>query len=443
MQTPWAILLCKFKDDPAPDPVWPKSRYEELFTSAGSGKSNLVDYFRDMSSGRVDLSGSQVFGPLTIDKNRADYKGRDSRNDLLQWARDAAIADKVKVGDFFSVAVIMLNPTDMFGGPNGCCLDDGRDPGNGMSSLSPSFAGQEMGHVYGLDHSRADGSAADYMDNWDVMSTASNCWMFPHPDFNELDKRANPIFLAGPGLNAPNMWSMGWLVMTRVWNADSEHFGTTVQLRPLHHPELPGYLAARIGTLFFEFRVKSGWDRAIPEAVVLVHDFNDGHSYIYRDNAGNQGFTAGSVLEVGDPSDPLGSYLKVTVSAIDSANQIATLNVVRKRDRHPKIGIQIALEAFGSDAGGFYVIGGKLKKVPPWSPLYAMIEHIDQIQDSGSITARGGRRLVQADAFERIAQLAGEQLTRLQSFRSPAPPEISQKARSGGSPRKARKPKRK
>jgi len=51
MQTPWAILLCKFKDDQS-EP-YTKQRYEELFTSSGSGKLNMVDYFREISHGML------------------------------------------------------------------------------------------------------------------------------------------------------------------------------------------------------------------------------------------------------------------------------------------------------------------------------------------------------------------------------------------------------
>src|SRR5690348_7359224 len=94
-----------------------------------------------------------------------------------------------------------------------------------------------MGHGYGLDHSRQDGSAADYMDRWDTMSTWDSCFMAPHQDY----------VLIGPGLNAANMAGRGWLDGQRVWSSGSTSFSTTIQLRPLHRRDLPGFLAARLG----------------------------------------------------------------------------------------------------------------------------------------------------------------------------------------------------
>ena len=218
IQSPWAVLLCKFKDDDS-EP-YGRQRYEDLFTSSGVGKLNMVDFFRDMSHGVLDLSGSQVFGWYTLDKNRSEYTGSgvnpQGRNDLIAWARQAAIDDLTKHGPFFSVVVCMNVSTDLFGGGSGVVCHDDRAPGNGMSSLSPSLLGQEMGHVYGLNHSRADGSTADYMDPWDVMSTANTTRMAPHPHFTDLDVRGNPIFRAGPGLNAANMWGRSWLDESRV-----------------------------------------------------------------------------------------------------------------------------------------------------------------------------------------------------------------------------------
>ena len=55
-------------------------------------------------------------------------------------------------------------------------------------SLSPSPLGQEMGHGYGLDHARQEGSDTDYMDPWDVMSVFDSAVMTPNaeiPDYSE------------------------------------------------------------------------------------------------------------------------------------------------------------------------------------------------------------------------------------------------------------------
>ena len=75
--SPWAILLCKFQDNDT-EP-YDRQRYLELFTSAGIGKFGMVDYFADISHGLIDISGSQVFGWFTLDKNRNEYLGLKTR----------------------------------------------------------------------------------------------------------------------------------------------------------------------------------------------------------------------------------------------------------------------------------------------------------------------------------------------------------------------------
>src|SRR6476661_10254501 len=193
--SPWAILLCKFQDNDA-EP-YDRQRYLELFTSEGIGKFGMVDYFTDISHGLIDIGGSQVFGWFTLDKNRDEYLGLKSRNDIRNWARQAATAAGVNLAPFYSVVVVLNVPTDLFGSRDGVVCDDGRLAENGMSGLSPSFLGQEMLHGYNLGHARSDGSLDDYTDEYDIMSTARSS-MTPHPVFTELDQRANPVFLMGP-----------------------------------------------------------------------------------------------------------------------------------------------------------------------------------------------------------------------------------------------------
>src|SRR5215212_3775055 len=142
-QTPWAILLCKFKDNVTAEP-FTQQRFEELFTSSGAGKFNMLDFFQDMSHGLLDLSGSQVFGWFTLNKNSSEYTGSGAnlqgRRDLITWARQAAIDKKVDLSKFFSVVVFMNVSTDLFGGPAGVVCHPDQAP-NGMSSLSPSILG--------------------------------------------------------------------------------------------------------------------------------------------------------------------------------------------------------------------------------------------------------------------------------------------------------------
>src|SRR5207245_10596279 len=94
----------------------------------------------------------------------------------------------------------------------------------GLGAVQPARVGQEMGHGYGLVHSRVDGSTADYQDPWDTMSTWNSCYSAVDPNYG----------LIGPGLNAANMRNMGWLDESRVWKPSSAAFAEQIELRPLH-----------------------------------------------------------------------------------------------------------------------------------------------------------------------------------------------------------------
>ena len=187
----------------------------------------------------------------------------------------------------------------------------------------PRLLGHEMGHVYGLMHSRIDGSAADYQDPWDIMSAAN--------DFSASD----PEFtLIGPGVNAWNMRSRGWLDETRVWSGPDGGFDETVTLRPLVRRDLPGYLAAEIpGGYLVEFRVRDGWDGAIPRAAVLIHRFDGGHSYLMPGNLGTSDLVAGDSFGDPEPVNPppvkswFDSFERLDVLSIDAGSREAKIRV--------------------------------------------------------------------------------------------------------------------
>src|SRR5262249_28390370 len=146
--------------------------YEDLFVNTGTG--GMVDYFRDVSHGTLDLSGSQIFGWYTLDHPRSDYQQPATRDDLINWIKEA-VPGSGNLADFYGfVACFNVPGVDEFGtmGPPGVtvCSSD---------STHPTTLGQEMGHPYGLDHSRAYGSEEDYKDRWDIMSTWNSCYYSP------------------------------------------------------------------------------------------------------------------------------------------------------------------------------------------------------------------------------------------------------------------------
>jgi hypothetical protein len=241
---PWAILVVTFKDDPAPSSSLAK--YETVFTAAGTGTLNMVDYFNEMSHGLVDVSGSRVFGPFVLNHPRADYvgnvypqpAGKLNRNGVLDLAKATALSAGVDFSKFSGVVVCGTPLLDLCGWVGGfaALCDD--------ASLQPSLLGQEMGHGFGLDHSRLNGSVEDYQDPFDTMSTA-NAYMAFHPAYGAI----------GPGLNAANMRMRGWLNEGRVRAITATSFADeVVTLRPLHASRLSGALAIQVGQFLVEFR---------------------------------------------------------------------------------------------------------------------------------------------------------------------------------------------
>ena len=314
----WAILLCHWSDNSAE----PQNRqfFEDLFTSSGAGSLNMTDYFADSSHGRIDFAGTEVFGWFDMGFPRSAYVGlatpgpnQFNRASMLDRAKAVAREQGVDLSEFFGVLVCFNVTTDLFGGGAGACCD--------LHSLEPSLLGQEMGHVYGLDHSRRNGSNDDYQDNWDTMSTLSATFRAPHPRWTEV----------GPGLNGMNMRSQKWLDEKRVWRSSKRDFDQVIELRPLHRRDLPGFLGADLPgqdqPLFVEFRDKDRWDAGIPQPVVLVHRFEGNHSYIMSNTAGGDSLVKGGALQYGEVNAPSRAFGGVEVLDIDGPNRTARVRV--------------------------------------------------------------------------------------------------------------------
>lgn len=352
----WAILLCHWSDDSSE----PRDRqfFNDLFTSSGAGSLNMTDYFTDCSHGKVDLDGTEVFGWFDMGVPRSAYVGNADpgpnqldRNGMMNQAKAVARGQGVDVSRFFGVVVCFNTKTDLFGGTAGACCD--------LLSFEPSVLGQEMGHVYGLDHSRRDGSSDDYKDRWDTMSTWGSTHRAEHPRWTAV----------GPGLNALNMRSQGWLDEKRVWRSSRLVFDQVVELRPLHRRELPGFLGAQLPgpganqPLFVEFRDVDRWDAGIPEPTVLVHRFEGNHSYIMHDAAGSDSLTKGNVLLYGEQNSQTRAFGRVEVLDIDVKNRTARVGL------HHRAAVGIVVEPPSSLIAGTgdAVRRNALKTVVGWA----------------------------------------------------------------------------
>jgi hypothetical protein len=425
-ETPWAILLCKWSDqDAEPESL---EFFRRLFTPAGAGTRNMVEFFDLMSHGNVDVSGSQVFGWYTLPKPQSDYEGnvetpkpgRINRQGLVDLAKSTATTQGVDLTRFYGVVVCMNTPTDLFGGggpgPQALCDSE---------SYRPFVLGQEMGHGYGLDHSRVAGSSDDYRDPWDVMSTENGCHIASDSNYTRI----------GPGLNAANMRGRGWLDESRVWNSTDGVYTRVVELRPLHRRDLQGNLAAQAGEYVVEFRVREGWDAAIPRAAILVHtfSFSENRSYIFPSTGGTLDLAAGDAFEAGHPDITWSPYTRVEVLNIDTDNRTASLQITRRVARPPQHLIPGA-SPFGGievDGGGLIVVGGKVVPVPPWDPTLHILELLAAQRAVDGIRDTAARNSVRKAAMVELAAYAERELEQLRQFKTPAAPGRPARAEEG------------
>jgi hypothetical protein len=228
-----------------------------------------------------------------------------------------------------------------------------------------------MGHGYGLDHARRQGSQDDYQDPWDVMSTAA--WPSMQADSPDWGSQS-----VGPGLNAWNMRARGWLDESRVWKPPpAVSWDTTVTLRPLHRRDLPGQLAAELGEYLVELRVPERWDAAIPRACVLVHRFEDNRSYVMPGASGNLDLVEGDRFTVGRPEPAIEPFWEVEVLQIDEHQQTATVRLRHHpRFTEPPVGGGPVFGGVAVDGGGWILVGGKLVPVPPRGPVTELVEEV-------------------------------------------------------------------
>ncbi len=294
-ETPWAVLMCKFKDDQRSFVTINRQDVEAMFTAPDI--ENVVTFWRDVSYGELDLSGSKVFGWLTLDQKQQDFQdalanlGKDkARAAMFSWAQKAASDAGIKLDPYYGVTVYMSTQTDLWGvlqGSTGQVVCD-------IASSLPQIL-QEYGHAYGLQHSRSVIDPTDYTNPFCIMSGMS--FGVNNDDGTSHDPRFighDPTFPSrfgpsGPGLCSPYLSQAGWLppLRTRQVVSNGTYPETTIlKLSALGEfgAAFPQAAIIEFGspqslTYFIEYR-RGGWDRGIIYNPIVVHQLRaDKYSY--------------------------------------------------------------------------------------------------------------------------------------------------------------------
>lgn len=389
-----AILLCKFSDTASDEPH-DKAFFEDLLANRSTGGVN--DYWSDVSLGSINLDGSVVFDWKTIDQNREDFiAARPTRWDKIRGGIEAFGLNQA---DYAAVVTVFNADVGDAGAQNGVLV--------GLNDVNVTFLAHETGHMFGLSHSfdQSDRKVADwstpgeYFDGYDIMS-AMNVSSHTDPRFNQ----------SGPLLGTANRDLMGWLPETRVWTPpDHQSSVTDFDLVSLGHPETPGYLAARAGGYYVEFRTDDGWDAGLTRPCVLIHELSGPNAVVIAQDKANyvNEWQPGQMLGPTDLALAIAGGTRISILSFDVPGRKARIRVQHQMAKPIVAGPMADVHGgVAVDGGGFIIVGGKVIKVPPRSPVIGMLSRLAMISQAEEILGDQARTAVTGAVFKEIEQLA-------------------------------------
>jgi len=374
-------VLCKLKDRTnEPHTVqW----YEDMFSESGAGKGGAFDYWKDMSYGKLDLTGTVVKGwyemPYTVAEWVALVGSKTATFDPRPKELNACASQAVGDIDFskFAGVIALTNAADgqedLFGGGPPTTIAGTSYPALGgmLAPEDAQFNGilHESAHLFRIDHSRTlspQPGQDDYGDPYDIGSCLG-CIGTKGFGWGDNDT-------AGPGMNVVQLDTAGWIDADRKLTdfSNSSCNQRTAQLAAVNRPGAAGYLGAQIPTAIaisgikrstttdhyaVELRERSSWDAGIGGSRVLIHlHGQDGYSYwvdssgiagtYYAANRVNWPNGQGPYLIAGEEYVDAANSAYVAVNRIDVAAHTATLTLGACK-------IDATLRYTGATAGDF------------------------------------------------------------------------------------------
>jgi hypothetical protein len=290
---PWAIILCRFKGA-APNPALEKP-IEDFYRSIFSpGTGGLIEYWRDVSLGAIDISGSKVFGwvELEIPREKAGGSsitspvgpGRVGLNDFAVKAVQRNGGDPIK-GFQGQIAIYTQNWSKDGVTQDGDWKDwspfwlDGSASGNKVTLTPPhdgNITAHEMGHGFNMQHDVSADFQTHYADPCCIMSQNSP---FTHPIW-----KVN----FGPAVCLPHLIQQGWMYKNRILQDDgawlSQSGGITFPLAPITDPGARANLGTKLTykkadiswDYYLEYAKPAGWNKGLSNAFLFIRRIGPG-----------------------------------------------------------------------------------------------------------------------------------------------------------------------
>ena len=288
---PWAVILCRFKGE-APNPTLEKP-IEDFYRSIFSpGSGGLTEYWRDVSLGAIDISGSKVFGwvELEVTRAQAGIGSGANRSTLVDDAIKSAQRKQLDpLNGFHSQIAILIHNFSKDGAPPGADWRtpewsqfwiDGSADGRGKVTLTPPHDGNitahEMGHGFGMNHDVSADFQTHYADPCCIMSQQS---AFIHRVW-----KVN----FGPAVCLPHLIQQGWMYRNRIFQDDgawlSQPAGITLPLAPITDPGARANLGIKLTykktdiswDYYLEYAKPVGWNQGLSNAFLFIRRIGPG-----------------------------------------------------------------------------------------------------------------------------------------------------------------------
>lgn len=339
---PLVVVLCKFTDS-LNEPRTAQA-FQDLFSETGAGKLGVFDFWKDVSYGNLDLTGTVVTGWYTVPMTLAQWQAKEGaggdRLGMINACASQAVNDLKNMNpsktfnDYADVVVVtnqVNSSEDLFGGRGTITIGNQQYTIGYMDTeWDQALAGiqHESGHSFGLNHSRRlSTSTSDYNDCYDVMSVFgcaySGSYSYPGQG------------TGGPGLNAVQVDTQGWFPGGRQFDFNNGPCTQqSITVAALDHAATSGYLSARIPAgvtiangqnttttsdfYYIELRDKTRWDSAIPQDAVILHLRGQDKLSYWVDQA-----PQGALFQGGSPALLAGSeYTDASRNAYVAVNKI-------------------------------------------------------------------------------------------------------------------------